>query len=451
MLGDERESDEIIYPTTGNFKKILAIFLLLVSTINVAQSQVVIVKSKQRQPRAGSSSSAGNTGNTNSTGTTNAKSKIKPSPSPTPKLVSKSQPNAKLSQRTLTADTTEQPLDFKVVVPQSLPVNAGNRSLIPGNNSAAAELLAYRFSVITADDRGRETERRSESARYYKEKLTDIVQVEMVEIPAGAFKMGSVESDLEELKKEYTRGVDKNVKTELLRRVQWELPQHLVKIPTFYMSKFEVTQAQWRAVASLPKINIDLVSDPSQFKGSERPVEGVSWEEAAEFCERLSQATGRRYRLPSEAEWEYACRAGTDSPYNFGGSMKTDWANFHGKRIYGSLPKGVFREQTVTVGSLGIANAFGLYDMHGNVWEWCSDTWHENYVTGPDDGRSWESGEISYLKILRGGGFDSSAAECRSNSRNKMTSTIRLNNIGFRVVAEIPNQQIVNDANLTVR
>jgi formylglycine-generating enzyme required for sulfatase activity len=336
--------------------------------------------------------------------------------------------------------------------------NPGNQNL--GNNNPEItkvstlpipKLLSYDFEVLTADDRGRIVGRRMETARYYYEELSGGVQLDMVEVPGGTFMMGSLAPEIEGLKKEYVRGIEREIKDALLRRLPWEAPQHMVKIPAFYLGKFEVTQAQWRAVASLPKVKRDLVSDPSHFKGGNRPVENISWEDAIEFCERLSRATGRRYRLPTEAEWEYACRAGTNTPFNFGDAIKSDWANYHGKHTYATSPKGVFREQTVVVGSLGIGNAFGLYDMHGNVWEWCSDTWHDNYNSAPEDGRAWEYGELKYLKIIRGGSWDSSAGECRSNARNRMTASIQLNSIGFRVVTEASGQPLTNETSISLK
>ena len=130
---------------------------------------------------------------------------------------------------------------------------------------------------------------------------------------------------------------------------------------------------QWKAVAKLPKISIDLELDLSSSKGDERPVETITWYEAKEFCERLSQFTKREYRLPSEAEWEYACRAGTSDIFHFGNTISSDVANFDGNYTYGSGTKGIYRGETTVVGSFGVSNEFGLYDMHGNVWEWCED------------------------------------------------------------------------------
>ena len=153
------------------------------------------------------------------------------------------------------------------------------------------------------------------------------------------------------------------------------------------MGKYPVTQAQWRFVAAqLPQVNRELEIDPSRFKGDNLPVETISWLDAEEFCQRLSHHTGRLYRLPSEAEWEYACRAGTTTPFHFGETISPEFANYNGEYTYGNGEKGVYRKQTTPVGSFQVANPFGLYDIHGNVWEWCADDWHKNYQGAPSDG-----------------------------------------------------------------
>ncbi len=262
----------------------------------------------------------------------------------------------------------------------------------------------------------------------------------MVEIPGGSFLMGTTAEDTRVIAQRSGRAIEKDLKDRLPERLQWETPQHPVNVSAFYMSKYEITQAQWSAVAKLPKVKKDLPSDPSYFKGSARPVELVSWEDAMEFCARLSRATGRKYRLPTEAEWEYACRAGSKAAFHFGDTMTSAWANYDGESPYGSGPKGDSRQQTAPVGSLGLANAFGLYDMHGNVWEWCLDTWHENYKAAPVDGRSWEKQDTDHIKVIRGGAWNSYAGECRSSARNRITLAFKLNGIGFRVVAEMDDK-----------
>jgi formylglycine-generating enzyme required for sulfatase activity len=317
------------------------------------------------------------------------------------------------------------------------------------------KLSNFGFEVITMDERGRMMGNRVETARYFQVDLPEGIVMDMVQIPGGNFMMGTLESDLVAIKEGTSRSMEREFKNDivesLIRRFNWETPKHMVKVSGFYMSKYEITQAQWRAVANLPRVNTDLLSDPSSFKGSNLPVETITWEEAVEFCERLSRATGRRFRLPTEAEWEYAARAGTNTPFNFGDSITTEWANFQGKFSYNNSPKGEFRERTVAVGSLGGPNAFGLFDMHGNVWEWCSDVWNENYDGAPNDGRSWDTGKLPYLRIIRGGAWDSVGGECRSSTRNRMTATIRLNNIGLRVVADIPEQNPPVQANLSLQ
>lgn len=204
--------------------------------------------------------------------------------------------------------------------------------------------------------------RRQANNLYYDEVLAEgVLSLRMMQIPADTFRMGSSEKELE--------------------RIDSEGPQHEVTISEFFMAKYPVTQAQWRFVANLPRINKDLRSDPSRFKGDLRPVETVRWHDAVEFCARLSEHTNRPYRLPTEAEWEYACRAGTTTPFHFGETITTDIANYRGtdderykwSGSYGDGPKGDYREETTPVNHFEGANGFGLCDMHGNVWEWCQD------------------------------------------------------------------------------
>jgi formylglycine-generating enzyme required for sulfatase activity len=274
-------------------------------------------------------------------------------------------------------------------------------------------LKEYEFETVTVNRRGeiiRRTPGKAES-EYFTEDLGDGATLDMVYIPGGTFIMGSPE---DEEKRDSDEG-----------------PQHEVTVPAFYMGKFEVTQAQWRAVAALPKVERDLDPDPSYFKGDNRPVESVSWYDAVEFCQRLSQKTGREYRLPSESEWEYACRAGTTTPFYFGETITTDLVNYDGNYTYADAPKGQYREQTTPVGQFP-PNAFGLYDMHGNVWEWCADTWHDNYVGAPTDGSAWTIGGNDN-RSLRGGSWDDGAI-CRSACRSSDDPVWDGFNYGFRVV-----------------
>ena len=199
------------------------------------------------------------------------------------------------------------------------------------------------------------------------------------------------------------------------------------------MGKFPVTQSQWKAIADFPKVNIDLNPDPSTFKGANRPVETVSWDDAIEFCARLSKKTEKTYRLPSEAEWEYACRAGTTTPFYFGETITTDLANYNGNYTYGSAPKGEYRQQTTDVGKFP-ANPFGLFDMHGTIWEWCQDEWHKNYNGAPKDGSAWLVDNDNQTRLLRGGSWSNDPRLCRSAYRNYDARDSRYSFVGFRVV-----------------
>lgn len=216
------------------------------------------------------------------------------------------------------------------------------------------------------------------------------VELEMVLVPGGTFKMGSPK-DI---------GGDS------------ERPQHDVIVPSFYIGKYQITQAQWQAV---------IVKNPSYFKGDQNlPVETVSWNEAKDFCKKISQMTGKEYRLPSEAEWEYACRAGTTGDY----AGELDAMGWY-KQNSGDKTQTVEQKK---------ANAFGLYVMHGNVWEWCEDVWHGNYKDAPTDGSAWLSGGDSSLRVLRGGSWYDYGRVCRSADRDGNHAGGRDDYVGFRVV-----------------
>jgi formylglycine-generating enzyme required for sulfatase activity len=212
-----------------------------------------------------------------------------------------------------------------------------------------------------------------------------------------------------------------------------EEPQHEVKVHSFFMGKYPVTQAQWRVVAVMPQVNRKLDPAPARFKGDRRPVEQVSWDQAVEFCQRISRHTGREYRLPTEAEWEYACRAGTATPFHFGDTLTSDLANYAANRTYGKGPRGEYRGQTTDLGSFP-ANSFGLYDMHGNVLEWCLDRWHGNYESAPNDGTAWIVGGDDAYRLLRGGSWGNVPALCRTAYRFRYTRTNFGSYVGFRVV-----------------
>ena len=268
----------------------------------------------------------------------------------------------------------------------------------------------------------------------WQEPLGAEVALEMVPIPAGEFLMGSPKDEPE--------------------RWSHEGPQHRVRLEPFSLARMPITQAQWRQVAHWqpapgdPPWERELNPDPSFFKGGlpvdnrgpehdRRPVERVSWFDAQEFCRRLRQRTGRTYTLPSESQWEYACRAGTTTPYSFGTTLSNWQANANS--LLGTTEVGSFP-----------ANAWGLHDMHGNVWEWCLDHWHQGYEGAPADGSAWlsttdqqdplttkgvkDGTDDSEPRLLRGGSWYYVPGNCRSAFRFHFLPGLALAFVGFRVV-----------------
>jgi formylglycine-generating enzyme required for sulfatase activity len=280
-------------------------------------------------------------------------------------------------------------------------------------------LQPFTFETVTVDRKGKVIDKSPQVAQAYTETLPEGLNLEMVAIPSGKFTMGSPESEHE--------------------RYDDEGPQHEVTVPPFFMGKYAVTQAQWRLVAGLPQVERELDDvDPANFKGSDHPVERVSWLDVEEFCLRLSVATGREYRLPSEAEWEYACRAGTTTPFHFGETITGQIANYASATVYREEKKEKSRGRTSAVGRFP-PNQFGLHDMHGNVREWCMDDWHSNYEGAPIDGSAWgKSAETASRKVIRGGSWCRYPRYCRSAYRGDITRVNRDVNVGFRVVCCAP-------------
>ena len=230
-----------------------------------------------------------------------------------------------------------------------------------------------------------------------KKQSTIIAQLDrnMVTIPSGSFTMGCTSE----------QGSD---------CADDEKPTRQVQIKGFKMGKYEVTQAEWRAV---------MGSDPSElyFKGCDQcPVERVSWDDIQDFIKKLNQKTGKRYRLPSEAEWEYAARGGQN--YKYAGSNDIGTVAWYDENS---------NKKTHPVGTKK-GNGYGLYDMSGNVWEWCQDKWHDSYKDAPPDSRAWESGSSSG-RVLRGGGWYAYARGCRVSNRNRSSPDLHFNFLGFRL------------------
>ncbi|YAF98611.1 MAG: SUMF1/EgtB/PvdO family nonheme iron enzyme [Nodularia sp. CChRGM 3473] len=269
-------------------------------------------------------------------------------------------------------------------------------------------ISTFDFEVVKVDKQGKITKHYIAQAEYFVENLNNGVLLEMVSIPGGSFTMGASKDEP--------------------GTMEDERPQNLVNLKSFFLGKYPVNQAQWREVACFPKVRYELESEPSYFKGDKLPVECISWYEAQEFCARLSQKTGRVYRLPSEAEWEYACRANTTSPFYFGATITRDLANYDEEQ-----QTHLDVSQTTEVGTFP-ANSFGLCDMHGNVWEWCADYQHEDYQDAPSNGSVWEIDGNPEYRMLRGGSWDYDFSYCRSASRHYENPSTRNESFGFRVV-----------------
>jgi formylglycine-generating enzyme required for sulfatase activity len=194
--------------------------------------------------------------------------------------------------------------------------------------------------------------------------------------------------------------------------------------------KHLITQAQWKAVMGKPP--------PCQFKGDDLPVERVSWEKAHKFCQRLSKRTGREYGLPAETQWEYACRAGTGTPFSFGETLTVAVANFNGEHTFGQEPPGFYRHVT-TEGKTFSPNAFGLHDMHGTLWEWCADSWLDDYSASPRDDSSYSKRNDPY-RVARGGSWHEPPGLCRRASRLRVLQSEADEFMGVRVVCPVLEQ-----------
>lgn len=279
--------------------------------------------------------------------------------------------------------------------------------------------------------------RQPKKVKGYQENINGVT-LDMILIPLGSFMMGAPEE--EELSQPRER------------------PIHEVKVAQFFMGRYPITQAQWEEVAKLPQEKRELKLNPSRFKGKKKPVENVSWYDALEFCARLSRYTKRNYRLPSEAEWEYACRAGTTTPFHFGETISTDLANYNGTDekygAYGRGEKGEYRKTTTDIDYFDAANEFGLSEMHGNVWEWCLDPYYDSYENAPKDSQVWDKEEVnenryqkilenlevllrdSRLHVMRSGSWGSNSYHCRSAYRSYIYPDLDGTDFSFRVVRE---------------
>ncbi len=317
--------------------------------------------------------------------------------------------NADISQKVNDAILKGMELDYQKR-PQSieewfmlLGIKEENQGLPISQNPIDNHLKIFHFKTVTTNAYGKIINKYNHAARYFTEDLGNGVMLEMVEIPSGTFYMGSPENET--------------------GRTNSEGPRHQVTVKSFFIAKYPLTQAQYQSIMGY---------NPSHFKGDNRPVEKVSWDDAVEFCQRLSQNTGKNYKLPSEAQWEYACRAGTMTPFYFGQSITPNLVNYDGNYSYAAAQKGEYRQQTTDVGTFP-PNAFGLYDMHGNVWEWCEDDWKDNYINAPTNGEALIN-PVGESKVIRGGAWLYFAGCCRCSMRNQDLHNTRHHYYGFRVL-----------------
>ncbi|MEM9944493.1 MAG: formylglycine-generating enzyme family protein [Cyanobacteria bacterium P01_D01_bin.36] len=254
-------------------------------------------------------------------------------------------------------------------------------------------LETFEFNTTTVDKAGNVKRRRSLKAQFYRESLSK-ASLEMVAVIPEASS------------------------------------RKRVTLSPYFVSKYPVTQSQWLAVATLPKVQRELALTPAHFRGSDFPVESISWVDAVEFCDRLTQLTGRQYQLPTEAQWEYACRAGTQTPFSTGETITSKLADYVGTYAYKAEPTGRYRQSTLPVGEFP-PNAFGLHDMHGNVWEWCTDRWHAAQRPTSRQGQNW----ITSQRTIKGGSWLDTPDKLRSVARSGYVETGLNRTIGFRVVA----------------
>jgi formylglycine-generating enzyme required for sulfatase activity len=257
------------------------------------------------------------------------------------------------------------------------------------------------FSYPQANAEGRVIAQRPGRARQFRETLAPGVTLELVQVPGGSFRMGSLPG----------------------QGFPDEEPQHFVQVGSFWLGKTPVTQAQWRSVVG---------SHRGRFVGLDLPVDSISWVASSLFCQRLSQKSGRRYCLPSEAQWEYACRAGSAAAFAWGPTATSNLANYNGEFRHHAGPCGIYRHTPLPVMSLP-PNAFGLYEMHGTLWEWCADAWHEDYRGAPVDDRPWQSEPRPEFRVARGGCWHDIPEVCRSAARLRAKASEGDELMGLRV------------------
>ena len=312
-----------------------------------------------------------------------------------------------------------QPLPLQPVQP--LPIKEWVRSTrVKIRPFKPVNYSTFSFHTLRVNERGEPIKKTRQRATYYSESLGKGITLDMIRIPAGCFLMGSTDREKE--------ANDPNPL------------QHEVIVQEFWLGKYIITQAQWWALMQRAPVSPRSTSPIQRKKKPLQPIENIFWTDAVDFCQRLSQQTGRNYQLPSASQWEYACRAGTTTPFHFGETLTPDIANYNGNYAYRDGPRGRYREVSTEVGCFP-PNAFGLYDMHGNMWEWCLDGWHtlqEDPLNTRDTSRRF----ASQKKSLRGGSWFYLPNNCRSAYSLTYPFHNRTDDISFRIVCMHPNAQI---------
>ncbi len=264
----------------------------------------------------------------------------------------------------------------------------------------------FSFQYVRLDRSGRVIELKDGRGALWNEKLAGGQSLQVVALPGGFFSMGSMSGQ---------GYID-------------ETPRHGVQVAPFFLGRQLVTQAQWQAVMKK--------APRSRFSGENLPVENISWSEALEFCKKLSKQSRHAYRLPSEAEWEYACRAGTSTAFSTGETINTDFANYCGEHIYLGESRGLYRHCTTPAEQL-LPNPYGLLEMHGNLWEFCADRWHADYNGAPLDSRPWESSGEKGCRVARGGSWHEPPGNCRCSTRLRVAEKEGDDIYGFRVAMSL--------------
>ena len=299
-------------------------------------------------------------------------------------------------------------LSITKIIQQSESDSDVNQQIKSGTVPTIDQLATISVTSIKLNDRGDIIDRPQARAQIFQEELGNGVLLTMIQIPPGAFMMGSSANEA---------GQENS-----------EEPKHPVNISTFYLGQTQITQAQWSAIFPDKAVKFG--------NNSQLPIDSISWLDAIEFCHRLSTNTGREYRLPTESEWEYACRATTTNPFAYGDTISPSIVNYDGLRPYGQILKGTCRNKATPV-AMFPPNLFGLYDMHGNLWEWCLDEWFADYQDAPKDGTA--RGDLvtrdeNKQRVVRGGSWFSSGQICRAASRSSLPASYQHNHYGFRVV-----------------